>query len=451
VNTFLDGLRKSVLLKIFFVAFLVLVLLIPMSMVESVIHERQGQRHTAAADIMQSWGREQVVGGPLLVVPYRVPMRSDVGAITGWRWSRLYMLPRRLGITGALAPEYRYRGIHRVPVYTARMSLDAAFDPPDAKSLLPPDAVVSWNHAAMALAVSDARAIKSPVVLSGDLGDIDFVPGDVTLPGTAPMLVAAIPQLENHEKPFEVQLDLHLAGSARLAFLPVGDETRVTLSAPWNSPSFEGDWLPDSREITDEGFSASWRVLHLGRGFPSNWREGAVKDTRIQASAFGVRLYQSVSVYQQAVRAAKYAVLFIGLSFVVLLMMEVRCARLLHPLQYLLVGFANCMFYLLLVSLSEHMAFALAYLLAALASVGLIAGYSASVLSSRRLAAMVTAALGVTYGFLFVTLRAEDSALLMGTLGLFAALAALMYATRKIDWYRVSLGNGGPATDAASS
>ena len=152
-----------------------------------------------------------------------------------------------------------------------------------------------------------------------------------------------------------------------------------------------------------------------------------------------MRLYQSASVYQQGVRAAKYAVLFIGLSFVVLLMMEVRCARVLHPLQYLLVGCANCMFYLLLVSLSEHMGFALAYLAAAAASTGLIAGYSAGVLASKRLALLVAGLLALTYGFLFVTLRAEDFALLMGTLGLFAALAAVMYATRRVDWYSVNL------------
>ena len=167
LTALLVRLRQSVLVKLAFIAFLVLVLLIPMGMVESVIHERQAQRLAAGANIMQSWGREQIVGGPLLRVPYRVPERSDEGAVTGWRNERLFVLPSALAIEGTMEPEYRNRGIHRVPVYTARLALSARFSALDLEPLLPLDAVIAWDRVAMALAITDARAIKSPVSLSG--------------------------------------------------------------------------------------------------------------------------------------------------------------------------------------------------------------------------------------------------------------------------------------------
>jgi inner membrane protein len=433
--------RESVFVKLVFIAFLVLVLLVPMSLIESVIGERQELGRAASANVMSTWGGEQVVGGPLLVVPYRVPVLGDADEITGWTRSKLFVLPRRLEVRGSLAPEYRYRGIHRVAVYTARAEVSAHFAPLPVSELLPAEAVIDWRLVRVALLVSDARAITSGVRLSGDLGTVDFVPGGVQVPGLPPMLTAAAPALEHHDGGFELGLRLDLAGSARFAVLPMGDETRVWLSAPWASPSFEGAWLPADRDVDASGFRARWKVLHLGRGFPSHWRDREVEAKRIGEAAFGVRLFQSVPVYQQATRAAKYAVLFIGLSFVAWFMLEIHCRRLLHPLQYLLVGFANCMFYLLLVALSEHIVFGMAYLLAAGASTSLIAGYSASVLASRRLAAGVGALLAGTYGFLFVVLRAEDFAMLMGALASFAVLAAIMFLTRRIDWYALSLGN----------
>ncbi len=235
-------------------------------------------------------------------------------------------------------------------------------------------------------------------------------------------------------------LVLQLNGADSLRISPLGDTTKVTMNSTWPSPSFVGNYLPEHREVSDSGFSAAWQVSSLGRSLPSQWTgKTAIKGNKQQMS-FGVDFYQPVSLYRLSLRAAKCAVLFIGLTFVAYFLFEVMAGLRLHPLQYLLVGFANALFYLLLLSLAEHIGFGWAYLASSGASISLVAGYSVAILGRESRGLLMAIILAGLYSFLYMTLKAETYALLAGALGLWITLAIIMFLTRRIDWYA----QGGP-------
>jgi inner membrane protein len=227
---------------------------------------------------------------------------------------------------------------------------------------------------------------------------------------------------------------VELDGSPQLQFLPLGRITNVELSSAWRDPSFCGAFLPDSHEISEDGFSAHWKVLDLNRSYPQRWQDTAYQT---RASAFGVELMFPVDGYHKTSRTTKYAILFIALTFLSLFMTEILTRRRVHPVQYLLVGFALCVFYSLLLALMEHVGFGRAYLVSAAATVLLIGGYTRAVLGGWAMAALIGGIVTAIYAYLYVVLQLEDYALLMGSGGLFVALALVMYLTRRIDWYAV--------------
>ena len=447
-------LRGSVTVKLLFIGFLVLLLLIPMGMIESVIYERNHLYLTAKQDIMNAWGGEQTIGGPVLTLPHRVVYTDDKG-IKRVRQSLAHFLPEHLAVRGQLETQMRYRGIYQVPVYVADLKFSGRFAPPDIARLGIDPRNVDWDEAYLSVAVADARGIKDPMTLRSDMGDGTFEPGGVKVPGFDPQVMVPLEGLADSDEPtgFQFAFDLKLSGTEKLAFLPVGDRTEVLLTSTWPSPSFGGAYLPDRRDIDDKGFSAEWKVLHLGRNYPGEWRKGEIPAKRVAGSAFGVNLFVPVSTYQKSTRAAKYAILFIGLSFLAYFMFEVFGNLRLHPFQYLLVGFANCLFYLLLLSLSEHTSFGLAYAVSAAASTALVVGYSVSILENRSHVLTMLALLAGLYTFLYVTLRAEQYAMLIGAVALFVILATVMYLTRRLDWYRVTLdlGSDWPTPRGAAS
>jgi inner membrane protein len=434
-------LRASVTVKLLFVGFLVLLLLIPMGMIESVIYERNHLYVAAKQDIMNAWGREQTIGGPILTLPYRSAYTDDKG-IKRVRQALAHLLPEKLSVRGHLDTQTRYRGIYQVPVYTANLKLSGRFAAPAIARLGINPRDVDWDEAYLSVAIADARGIKDPMTLHSNLSGGNFEPGGIKVRGFDPQVIVPVTELNSSGVPSDIQFEfqLKLSGTEKLAFLPVADRTEVLLTSTWPSPSFVGAYLPERRDIDAEGFTAKWKVLHLGRSYPGEWRDGEIPAERIADSAFGVNLFIPVSTYQKSTRAAKYAVLFIGLSFLAYFMFEIFGNLRLHPFQYLLVGFANCLFYLLLLSLSEHTSFILAYTLSAAASTTLVAGYSVSILGNRSKALTMLLLLTGLYTFLYVTLRAEQYAMLIGAIALFAILAAVMYLTRRLDWYRVSLG-----------
>lgn len=442
----IQGLKRSSSVKALVIGGLILVLLIPVSMIKGVVHDRESVRQQARHDITRSWGNAQLIAGPVLIVPFTLRHLNSNGREI-IEESRLYLLPESLNLVTSVNPEVRYRGLHKVPIYNAAIAIDGEFNSPNLEMLGIEAARIHWDKASVAVFVSDARAItETPIIDINDktakfeAGGQEFF-GDMPPPIIAP--VGGLIKSTAAKRTVRFSMTLHVNGSASLRFTPLGDTTRVSMSSNWSSPSFLGNYLPKSRQVTDDGFTADWQIASLGRALPWQWTDRLRPVAQANQTAFGVSFYIPVSLYQLTLRAIKYAVLFIGLSFVAYFLIEIMANLRLHPLQYLLVGFSNAMFYLLLLSLAEHIGFGWAYLVSAAASAGLITGYSVAVLNGSRRGLIMAIILTGLYGFLYMTLNAESYALLAGAIGLWVALAVVMYLTRRIDWYA----QGNTATD----
>ena len=442
------SLSGSVTGKVLFIGLLIMVLLIPLGMIEGLVSERQYLYGTARDDIARAWGQAQTVGGPILVVPFTYTRYVTDGTVVNAERraitvkDELYVMPERLEITGNADAEERRRGIYEVPVYTTRLSVTGRFPPVALDAGEYPDLAVLWEQAAIALPITDARYVREPIVLASGNGTTAFEAGGARVPGFGPLLVASYAALGLGPltAPQAFSFDLALGGTGALRFLPLGDETRVAVTSDWPSPSFVGARLPDARTVDAAGFTAEWRVLDLGRGYPSSWRRLGSAPGDVELSAFGAELITPVGIHEAAMRATKYGVLILGFTFVAYFLFELFAALRLHALQYLLIGLANCVFYLLLLALAEHIGFGRAYVASAVASTALITSYSGAILSSLRRAVPIGALLTALYGYLYVTLKAEDYALLFGALGVFTVLAGFMYLTRHVDWFDVTFG-----------
>jgi inner membrane protein len=217
-----------------------------------------------------------------------------------------------------------------------------------------------------------------------------------------------------------------------MGFMPLGKQTQASLEATWPSPSFDGNFLPESRQVRADGFEARWKVLDLNRNYPHLFLDNTYS---FQGSDFGVRFIQPANDYQKNTRTGKYALLVIGLTFLIFFFFEILRKTRIHPFQYLLVGLALVLFYMLVLSISEHLGFAGAYFIASAATIGLICGYGAFIMPPAKNALLLGVFLIAIYGFIYVVLQLEDYALLVGSLGLFAVLAAVMYLSRRVNWY----------------
>lgn len=434
--------RSSILLKVLLAGVLALLLLIPISSVQSVVNERQGRRDEAIREVSGKWGGAQTVTGPVLVVPFTKRHVDEKGVA----WStteHAWFLPDTLSFEGTVKPEIRKRGIFEAVLYGLELKVEGSFPKADLASLGVAPAEVSWDEAVLAFGLSDTRGIKDEPRLAWDGGATGFKPTTGSGVGLLENGIhASLKGLtaDGPAKAFSFRVGLH--GSQALSFVPAGVDTRVSLASPWRHPSFTGAFLPDTRNDTADGFTASWQVSQFGRNVPQRWRGDA--ETRRAASAlpgssFGVLFFRPADWYQQATRAIKYAVLFVGLTFGAFFLFEVFARLRLHPLQYLLAGFALALFYLLLVALSEHAGFGRAYLAAAGATAGLVTLYSAAVLKARSRAAAIGGLLAALYGYLYILLRLEDYALLLGSVALFVLLALVMWLTRKVDWWTAAV------------
>ncbi len=439
-------------LKMLFLGALILLLLIPLAMIRGLVEEREQSRAYAEEETIRMWGGEQTLAGPVLVVPY-LNRRVDAEGRIEETEELACFLPAELRIEGRVQPESRRRGIYEVTLYTTMLSITGTFPAPSFAGWRIPERDILWRKAVLAVEISGMRGVGRRVRLLWDRQPVDFSAGKAQM-GVFGGQIQAPVQAAGGEHAFA--LELALRGGRSLSFLPLGEETRVSLDSSWESPSFSGSFLPAERSVGPEGFRARWTVLSLGRSYPQSWRSGDIRPETLKASSFGVELALPVDSYVKSLRSVKYGVLFVLLPFLTFFLFELFGRRRIHPMQYLLVGFAVCLFYLLLLSVSEHLGFEPAYLLAALATTALVAAYSGAVLSGWRRGAVLAALMGGAYLFLYVALRSEDYALLIGSLGLFLILAAVMLLTRRIDWYRLGRprpegpGEGGPGASEAA-
>jgi inner membrane protein len=428
------------MVKMLVIGFLVLLLLIPLGMVGSLVAERQSRSGQAAEEVAASWGRSQTLAGPVLTVPYVERTKNAKGVTVSKTNYDVRFLPETLEVEGDIATERRSRGIFEAAVYHTDLRWRGTFARPDFSAWRVPPEDILWQEAYLSVGVPDMRGITSGIDLTWGDRTLQLAPGGGEAGMWSSGLRVPIPGLAE-SKPGEVYafaFDLGLNGSGSLSFLPFGKETRVALKSPWPSPSFKGAFLPAKRTVRGTGFEAAWNVSWFGRSYPQQWRIGdageVASEDALNSSAFGVELLVPVDAYQKTERARKYGVLFLLLTFLTFFLYEQFNPFSLHPVQYLLVGSALCLFYLLLLSISEHVPFGLSYLAAASATVLLIGGYSMAILRGALRALLMTVVLGALYGYLYVLLQLEDYALLLGSVGLFVILALVMYLTRRIDW-----------------
>lgn len=426
----------SVTFKAALIGVIVLLLLIPLAMLKSVVTERAGLREQAYQRVAEGWGGELTVGGPMLIVPMerKVVIENKERILR----SDVYLLPAKLNaeVDVKLDPQPRYVGIYAVPVYLSTLRLQGEFDFTTLKPLLEQTEVTYlWSQSRLRLPISSVRSLR-------EIKHANFAGQQVKLGPAGPGVyvgVEARVDLSQLRQSATAAFDFGtvVAGSRAVSMLPLGSTTTVSMSSDWPHPSFQGAFLPSERTITEQGFQARWQVLELNRSYGQVWQEGEVSDDALRQSAFGVSLFQPVDIYQRGERAVKYAVLFIALTFLTFFAWEQVTRNRLHPLQYLLVGLALSMFYLLLIALSEHVAFAIAYVTAAAALVMLIGLYLAGALRSAWRGLIAGGAMSLVYGLLYMLVLSEDYSLLLGSIILFAALAAVMLATRRVDWYRL--------------
>ncbi len=347
---------------------------------------------------------------------------------------------------GTVTPEVRYRGIFEVIVYNSRLSFSGLFPALELNgfNIAPEDFLI--DDAFVSVGISDMTGITEFVSIDWNGNEYIADPGiesdDVLESG-----ISISPGLETGEEQ-RFSFELKLNGSSSLLFSPVGKQTDVRLSSEWPNPSFTGNFLPVEREVNASGFSSEWKVLHLNRNFPQQWL-GANEE--VSNAAFGVELLLPVDEYRKTMRTAKYAIMFISLTFLTFFMIELLSKKIIHPVQYLLIGFALLVFYTLLLSISEYVVFGAAYLIASAAVITLISVYSYSVLSDMLKTGIISGVLVILYGYLYVLLQLQDYALLMGSIGLFTVLALVMYLTRDINWFEIMNGQERNAPDSRTA
>lgn len=414
--------------KLVFIFVLMLLLLMPQNSIVHLIKERVHWQSTAMQNIKQSWPGEQTLAGPFLRIPYSVEI-ADVKR----SYSSIFM-PEALNIQTQLSTSERYRGIHKIPVYQTDINVSGTF-PNDFWGSIQskfPGKHIELGQASIEYYVSDQRGIQSQPVLTWSGETFNFKAKVDNSTGIATDVESIHRTAENY--PFSFNLTLN--GLQTIKFAQIAEQSTIQVSSNWQHPNFIGDFLPSSREINDEGFSAQWQstaISNQARRLLDQYIKGDL--SAISENSVGVSLNQPVDHYSLSERSVKYAQLFVILTFLAMILFEIMKKLRIHPVQYLLIGLELMVFYLLLVSLSEHLRFGVAYAIAAIASTGLLTIYFMAILKSKITGAMFGAGLLALYATLFVILQAESHALLMGSLLLFLVLAALMLSTRHLDWY----------------
>ncbi|MDT9001982.1 cell envelope integrity protein CreD [Paucibacter sp. APW11] len=441
---------RSWLIKSLVLAGLGLLLSLVLLRIGWLVDERQARQAEAVRSVEESLAGAQLMLGPVLT---RV-CTEQWGAWAGEgrerqlqaqsRQFRLSAVPGDLQLKAQLDPEPRYRGLFKVNGYAGHLQLAAQWP---ALGKLEPHA----EHAGgrlhcevprLMLAASDVRGLRS-VSLSAAGQALAVRPG-TGHPSYPQGLHADLPEVVMNGQALQVQMQLELAGTQRFALIPAAASTRLELQSGWPHPSFGGRFLPTRREVSDQGFTALWQVSELA-STAGDWVEHgrplrglSSGDQLADADSLSFDMVDPINPYVMSDRAIKYGLMFILLTFTCVSLVELLSGRRVHPVQYLLVGLAQCLFFLLLLSLSEQLSFASSYALAALAAVGLLGVYGASMLGHWRRGLLFGSGLAALYGALFVLLRLEQAALIVGSLLLFATLATVMMLTRKLDWYALA-------------
>lgn len=410
--------------------FLILAMMIPALFIQELVREREQRQREVSGEVSQKWSSAQTLSGPYIYLPYRSFETTEEGktrSVQRYYW----ILPEQLDVEGKVDHEIRKRSIYQVLLYRTALSVKGQFAFRLPKEL--DSAAILWEDARICLGISDFMGIEERIVVRFQGNDYELSPGlpatDIDAKGlSAPLSLEAA----DLGKPWDMQTVLRVKGSGQLHFKPMSGNSVYQLRASWPNPSFDGNSLPSEKSVSDSGFTARWTFNKANLPFNTVLRDFRMDDDAI---AFGVTLLQPANHYTKTTRSVKYALLFIGLTFALCFILEILQKRPLHPVQYVLVGMALVIFYTLLLSISEFLEFDRAYLVASSATVLLISLYAWSHFRKSTTAWLFSAVLGGLYGFIFVLIRLEDTALLVGSIALFLVLAVIMYASRKVRWY----------------
>ena len=442
---------KRLAQKILALAVLGLLLWIPLLMEQEVIYERMSYRDQVVRDIATTFTGEQVVTGPVVTIPWSMKYQSRVWddktrthkMVDKTRSGKFMLLPQQLNTEAVVGTSTRQRGIYEVPVYKSALTMSGSFSNAALLAYQKQqeeefDGDLSWGKPLLSLLVSDMRGIVDQPVVQWQKRNLQMQPGS-ELPSHSQGVHGSIPAFSSSlTQQVDFSVEMQIRGMERLLLTPVADYNQISMQSDWQHPSFTGRYLPENYTLTDNGFAADWSTS------PFSADLGTVAKQCLQDSyclfgdyAVGADFIQPVDMYVQAERSVKYGLLFIAVTFIVFFLFEVLKALQIHPVQYGMVGMALALFYMLLISLSEHISFALAYLFATLACTGLLGVYLSAVLKSLVRGVSFAAGLSALYGLLYVIISSEDFALLMGSVLIFAILAISMIMTRKVDWYQV--------------
>ncbi len=439
-----------ILFKVIIIGIIIMALMIPSFMIAGLVHERASRKMEVTSEVSGKWGQLQTIAGPYISIPYYEEVKKT-GAVSEWKEQTLNFFPKTLDIKGSLVPVVRKRSIFKVMLYESNLLLKGHFDYPNLQALQISAENIAWEKATIHLGITDLLGI-------GEQVNVKIADTILQMTASSPVairfpngLVSRLPQKIAKSAGFDFEIALSLKGSQGIYFIPVANNTSVAINSTWPSPKFEGQFLPDTSTVGKEGFNAKWTILDINRQITQQWTDASPQqlsamtnnryDGRYGAettngirSVLGVELLNTVDHYTKNERTVKYAFLLITLTFVIYFFCEVLKKQKVHPLQYGLVGAALVIFFILLISLSEHIGFNLSYLISSLATILLITLYSRSIFSDKKYAGLAGGLLLLQFGFIYIILQLEDIALLAGSIALFVIIALIMYLTRKVRW-----------------
>ena len=438
-------LKSALFWKVMTLLGCMVVLLIPLSMLNSLINERSSYRDDVEQSLRQSASGPQTLTGPLIAIPVTeltTVMEENKEVKKERRFIRYY-LPESLNIVGKQSVEPRHIGIYEGQIWRTAVTVDATFN----RHLLNRDTDdnTQFGTPYVVLAVGDSRGIGKVGELNINGKSYPIEPGS-NLPGVEQGLHAILPIERLQDEKLTLRFNLDLMGTKQLAVVPIGRNSQFSLTSNWPHPNFMGDFLPQQRSVAENGFTANWQSTWFANNLNASFSDAQLIDVN-RLPAFSVTVANPVDQYQLTDRAVKYAILLIGLTFMSFFLMETLTGRRVHPMQYLLVGLSLVMFYLVLLAVAEHIGFNSAWLLASLVCAGINGFYLKAVLQSWKASVVFTAGLLMLDAVLWQLLQSEDSALLLGTGVLFASLSAVMLLTRNIDWYRMGNKEQTPTVD----
>ena len=425
---------RSMGLKLLLVCVLALLMTIPAIFVNSIVEDRTKRAADVIQEISGRAGGQQTFLGPSLSIPYSVPPLHK-GALPT---HGLYVVfPTKAEAAVKVHTQERNRSLFKVPVYEAELKFDAAFDLTNSPSALPAGAELDWTQAGIVIGVSDARGALVDGTLTANGKTSTFVPaenvGDENASLRLTYFGVKVPELAKPNATFNVAANLRFSGAQRLAVLAYGKSTHFMAEGDWPSPGFDGGFLPAKRTVSGQGFTGEWSVPFIARGIPAEGTSTAV--SALEHTAMGISFVEVADPYQSVSRSLKYVLLFIGLLFLSYFVFEVTAGKRVHPAQYVLVGIAHMIFYLLLLSLAERIGFDWGFLVGGGATVALLSANAGWIFASRVQGLRALFVFSLLYFFIYLLLRLEDNALLVGAVASFIAVAAVMYFTRNIDWY----------------